>query len=409
MRLGSRSLPSPRPSSAAGLVLSLSLGLLASPASAVSVEVRNSDGADIGFNDPTPAAPVGRNPGTTLGEQRLYVYQYAADVWSPRLQGSVPVVVSASFADLGGSATSAVLGFARPSTIHRDFPGAALDKTWYVAALANQMNGEDQNDLIPAECPVTLLGLTCPEIESKFNGSVDGDEVLGAVDFYYGLDGASGGDIDFLSVVLHEIGHGLGVIGFIDPSTGAKFFDYDDAYIRNCTDPDRNPRGLADMSDLQRQLAIVNDGNLQWTGDAVVANSGKLTSGTHENGAVQLYAPATWRSGSSLSHFDTDVTPNELMEPFLNSPAPHNMTLTVAMMKDIGWKTKAKPACGDANTDGKITSADALLALRKAVGVGACTPVLCDVREGGGVSVSDSLQILRRSVDQSVTLSCPLS
>ncbi len=25
-----------------------------------------------GFNDPTPAAPVGGNPGTTLGQQRLY-------------------------------------------------------------------------------------------------------------------------------------------------------------------------------------------------------------------------------------------------------------------------------------------------------------------------------------------------
>jgi hypothetical protein len=409
MRLHTRCIPSRRPSFAAGLILSLSLGLPALPASAVTIVVRTTDAADSGFNDPTPAAPVGRNPGTTLGEQRLYVYRYAADVWSLRLQGTVPVVVSASFADLGGTSVGAVLGYARPSTLHRDFRGASLAKTWYVAALANQMNGEDQNDLIPSECPVDLLEGICPEIESKFNGSVDGGTVLGPVDFYYGLDGSSGGDIDFLSVVLHEIGHGLGVIGLIDPTSGAKFIDYDDAYIRNVEDPDRNPRNLAAMSDLQRQLAIVNDGNLQWTGATVIGASGKLTSGTHENGAVQLYAPLTWRSGSSLSHFDTDVSPSELMEPFLNSPAPHDMMLTVAMMKDIGWETKAKPVCGDANVDNRISSADALLALRKSVGMGACTPVLCDVREPGGVSASDALQLLKRSVDQSVTLSCPLS
>jgi len=409
MKLRMRSLSSRRPGPWTSLIVSLSLGFAASPASAVTIAVQSTDGPDSGFNDPTPAVPVGRNPGTTLGEQRSYIYQYAADVWGLRLQGDVPVVVSASFADLGGTATGAVLGYARPSTLHRDFPDAALPKTWYVAALANQMNGEDQNDLVLAECPVDLVAGICPEIESAFNGSVDDGQVLGSVDFYYGLDGDSGSDIDFLSVVLHEIGHGLGVIGLITPSTGEKFFDYDDAYIRNIEDPDRNPRNLAKMSDLQRQLAIVNDGNLQWVGASVVSASGKLTSGIHENGAVQLYAPTTWRSGSSLSHFDTAVTPNELMEPFINSPAAHNLTLTVAMLKDIGWKTKAKPACGDGNVDNKITSADALLALKKAVGSASCTPVLCDVTEPGGVTASDSLLILKKSVGLSVTLSCPLS
>ncbi len=42
--------------------------------------------APNGFNDPTPVAPVGGNPGTTLGEQRLNVYRYVAGIWEQNLQ-----------------------------------------------------------------------------------------------------------------------------------------------------------------------------------------------------------------------------------------------------------------------------------------------------------------------------------
>ena len=409
MKSCTRSIASGRTGLLTALMLSLSLGLSVSPAAAVTVSIRSTDDGESGFNDPTPAVAVGRNPGTTLGDQRLYVFQYAADVWGLRLQGTVPVVVSASFEDLGGTSVSAILGYARPSTLHRDFPGADLESTWYVAALANQMNGEDQNDLVPDDCPIELVGGECAEIESAFNGAVDNSEVLGDVDFYYGLDGVSDGDIDFLSVVLHEIGHGLGVLGLIDPSTGEKFFDYDDAYIRHLEDPFVNPKQFAEMSDLQRQTAIVDDGELVWTGAAVLGASKKLSTGVRNDGAVQIYAPTTWRSGSSLSHFDTALSPNELMEPFINSPAPHDLTLTLAMLKDIGWKTKAKAACGDGNLDGGVSTTDALVVLRKAVGGGDCTPVVCDVTTPGGVSATDALLVLKKAVGQSVTLSCPLS
>ena len=32
------------------------------------------------------------------------------------------------------------------------------------------------------------------------------------------------GQYDFVSVVLHEIGHGLGFLSLVNPSTGEKFF-----------------------------------------------------------------------------------------------------------------------------------------------------------------------------------------
>lgn len=51
----------------------------AGPAQFVIVNI-NAPGA--GFNDPTPRAPVGGNPGTTLGQQRLFAFEHAAAIWS---------------------------------------------------------------------------------------------------------------------------------------------------------------------------------------------------------------------------------------------------------------------------------------------------------------------------------------
>ena len=72
--------------------------LLAGPAQIIIVNV-NAPG--VGFNDPTPAAPVDGNTGTTLGEQRLIAFQYAASLWAARLDSSVPIRIRAQFTALG--------------------------------------------------------------------------------------------------------------------------------------------------------------------------------------------------------------------------------------------------------------------------------------------------------------------
>ena len=53
----------------------LTLALVpASPAyAAATIVIVNNNNPGVGFNDPTPAAPVGGNPGTTIGQQRLMV------------------------------------------------------------------------------------------------------------------------------------------------------------------------------------------------------------------------------------------------------------------------------------------------------------------------------------------------
>jgi hypothetical protein len=67
----------------------------------------------------------------------------------------------------------------------------------------------------------------------------------------------------------------------------------------------------------------------------------------------------------------------------------------------------AVPACGDGTGTSGISAADALLALKKAVGQAvACLPCACDVNADSSVTAADSLAILKRAVGSARYLSC---
>ena len=51
-----------------------------------------------------------------------------------------------------------------------------------------------------------------------------------------------------------------------------------------------------------------------------------------------MYAPSPQQPGSSVSHFDTAVTPNELMEPFYTG-ATQDVGLALEVFADLGWQT----------------------------------------------------------------------
>src|SRR5689334_17892025 len=97
---------------AAGLVAgvatacALALGASAPAQAAATIVIVNLNAPGEGFNDPTPAAPVGGNTGTTLGQQRLNAFQHAADIWGATLTSSVPIRIGASFVPLACTATS---------------------------------------------------------------------------------------------------------------------------------------------------------------------------------------------------------------------------------------------------------------------------------------------------------------
>ena len=90
----------------AGMALAAAALCLPGLAWAATITIINGDPAGVGFNDTTPRSPMGENPGDTLGEQRLFAFEYAADLFANKLESSVEILVSASFAPCPAPATA---------------------------------------------------------------------------------------------------------------------------------------------------------------------------------------------------------------------------------------------------------------------------------------------------------------
>ncbi len=296
-----------------------------SPNSA-SILIVNGDGPNEGFNDLTVVAPEGGNSGTTLGQQRMNLFNFAASIWGSFLDSTVPISVNARFDPLSPcSSSGGVLGSAGPASISRDFAGAEHAATWYPVALRNKIVGVDSN---PAAA----------EINTTFNSSIDTGCLGPGTRFYYGLDNSTPSmRINLLVVLLHEMGHGLGFMTLVNGSTGALNGGYMDVFARSMYDRSTG-KSWGQMTDAERQASALNDGNLMFAGVNVSGASGALTGGRDaSNGHVQLFAPAAFQSGSSLSHFDRAAFPNLLMEPAINAGLPLDLDLTRQQMRDIGW------------------------------------------------------------------------
>ena len=61
------------------------------------IVIQNADTPGVGFNDSTPAAPVGGNTGTTLGQQRLNVFQHAANLWGASINSGPTITIRANW------------------------------------------------------------------------------------------------------------------------------------------------------------------------------------------------------------------------------------------------------------------------------------------------------------------------
>ncbi|HCG79258.1 MAG TPA: hypothetical protein DE015_08620 [Oceanospirillales bacterium] len=308
--------------------------VLAAPSLAqANIVIVNNDSAGEGFNDATSVSAVGGNPATALGQQRLNVFQRAADILNNTFDIAVTVRVGSSFDPLTCSSGSAVLGQAGPAAFDYNFS----TRTITPHALYNQQVGYDAD-----------TGTV--EINAQFNSSIDNnDNCLFNTNWYYGYDAPSGNDNSLLSVVLHEILHGMGFLSTLQSdgnsgggwSTLEGFVEGFDPYTYKLKDASTGQM-LTDQAAGTRSNVMRSGTNLVWSGTEANAESGNYSSGIN-SGEVQMYAPGSYEPGSSVSHFDTAMTPNELMEPqyteFLDSAG-----LAEQLLVDIGWSYNAANA-----------------------------------------------------------------
>ena len=239
--------------------LTLACAAMAGAQAAATITIVNQNAAGVGFNDPTAVAAVGGNPGTTLGQQRLIAFQHAADIWGATLTSNVTIRIGASFVPLSCTASSAVLGSAGAFEIFSDFPSAPRATTWYPSALASKLAGTDQST--PGY----------PHIIARFNSRLGlFPDCLPGSGFYLGLDNQAASQIDLVTVLLHEMAHGLGFQTFTDGETGeqtegiASIWDY---YLLD----NRSNKSWVEMVNAERAASAVSGTGLSWNGPNVTA------------------------------------------------------------------------------------------------------------------------------------------
>jgi hypothetical protein len=165
------------------------------------------------------------------------------------------------------------------------------------------------------------------DLEVNFNGSTG---------WYFGTNGQPVGGIDFMTVALHELTHGLGFIGNMTWSYNvARCGDFMSLY---CPTPYDN-------------LAVDPLGNslVAYISINPVTVAGFLTSEAYLKGTellarnggqpARLYTPSYWER-SSYSHLDDSVQSiNYLMRPSIGggSAIHHPGPIVLGLFKDMGW------------------------------------------------------------------------
>lgn len=256
-------------------------------------------------------------------------FSFAADIWATHVTSSPPIVIDASWEALG----EGTLGSAGTTFIFRDDSFLPRPNTWYPAALAEALAGRNETG-------------SDADIRASFSSDF--------TNWYFGTDqNTPASDYNFATVVLHEIGHGLGFFDSFsfddgDASNGLECgapgqgcFGFTDGGV---TSPvifdrfleDRNDRALLTYANPSRALGDV----LQ--SDAIFFD-GPILRGASGDLPVQLFAPSGFEAGSSIAHLDEDAfpagSPNSLMTPQLArqetvySPGP----FTCAIFSDMGW------------------------------------------------------------------------
>jgi hypothetical protein len=303
----------------------------------------------IGIDGP-PGTPFSPPPGPpTAVFQVTYTgftpaaqaaFQRAVDIWSNLVTSSIPIKITAEFKPLGDG----VLGSASPSSIWGDFTNA-VPSTWYPVALANALS---HSDVDPGQ----------PDINANFNSS--------QADWYYGTDGQTpSSQYDFVSVVLHEIGHGLGFSGSMRVTGSSGSWGFESAggpvfpMIYDRFTQDLGSTALLNTTTYPNPSTAL--GNALKSGN-VYFNGPKANISDAQRS--ELYAPSPWQGGSSYSHLDESLYPagtiNSLMTPNIDSAEANHTPGPIALciFEDMGWVTPetCAPPANDAFASAQVIS-----------------------------------------------------
>ncbi|OWP63573.1 hypothetical protein CDA63_08300 [Hymenobacter amundsenii] len=241
-------------------------------------------------------------------------FQHAVDIWQSLLISPVTIRVQATWTAL----TAGTLGSAGATAYYQDISGATRSGVDYPVALAEKISGQELN------------AASEPDINARFNSTFN---------WYYGLDGVvPAGKYDLVTVVLHELGHGLGFIA------GTRYIAPNGSY-------GIPPSIFSTYIETQAGELLVNNPaypngsaalGSQFVSNQLYFNS-PLAKAVNADQRPRLYAPATYSAGSSISHLNESTyiagNINSLMTPQIGAAeAMHNPgPITLRMLDEMGW------------------------------------------------------------------------
>ena len=223
--------------------------------------------------------------------------EFALELWSYQLAGTVPVDISVDFKSLGQS----VIGYSEfPPAFHNP-----EDDTWYPSALWNQLMDYNvsgsKNDII----------LT---MNSDFG-------------FYYELD-ANTNKIDYVTIMLHEACHGLG-FGSNCSQTGVFYYGAPGIYDRMLYQGLDGPC-WTELSNSERSALMVSN-------NLYAGGPGSHLLEANEGVRVKIYAPTYYSGGSSVHHWANEINFPSFMKYAYDSPLHTFNNRKIGMMMDMGW------------------------------------------------------------------------
>lgn len=246
-------------------------------------------------------------------------FEYAVSIWEHIIESEIPIYIEARWRTMDNN----ILGSSGPSDYYANFEYAPRKNRFYPISVVEKITKSE------------ITGPSSPDIKSTFNKEIK---------WYFGTDGKTPELLyDFVTVVLHEIGHGLGFTGFFFVTGKVGAYGNGNAGDAAAFDI----LVVSDKNELLTDTAIFKMPSEKlynaFTSTLLFSNSpAAITNNTGNK--PKLYTPATWNAGSSIYHLNDATYPlgteNSLMTHAIgkgeavHDPGP----ITKGILADIGWK-----------------------------------------------------------------------